>query len=155
MTGTQWKCSANFNQPPRRSSDGVSDGARKSTGSSGGAVASANKGEKEKATNRGEKEKAPRRQPSDRSASRGGGSVRGESSASGDGEGEISADDNFNYPLNRLGRLCENVGKARGPDVCTYCLDVFCGSMRDLIHVLIDFGEAEPSQKVCLVFVYL
>ena len=104
----------------------MSDGARKSTSSSGDAVASANKGEKEKATNRGEKEKAPRRQPSNRSASRGGGSVRGESSASGDGEGEIYADDNFNYPSNRLGRLCENVGKARGLGVCTYCMGVCC-----------------------------
>ena len=129
MTGTWRKCSANFNQPPRRSSDGVSDGARKSTGSSGGAVASANKGEKEKATNRGEKEKAPRRQPSNRSATGGGGSVRGESSASGDGKGEISAVDNSNYPSNRLGRLCENVGKARGSGVCTYCMGVYCASM--------------------------
>ena len=42
VTGTRRKCSANFNQPPRKSLDGVSDGARKSTGSSGGAVASAN-----------------------------------------------------------------------------------------------------------------
>ena len=133
----------------------MSDGARKSIGSSGGAVASANKGEKEKATNRGEKEKAPRRQPSDISASRGGDSVRGESSASGDGEGEISVDDNSNYPSNRLGRLCENVGKTRGPDVCTYCVGVCCGSMRDLINVLIDFGEAKPSQKVCFMFVCL
>ena len=79
-TGARRNCSANFNQPPKRPSDGVSDGARRSGGSSGGAVVSANKGEKEKATNRGEKEKAPRRQPSDRSASMGGGSVRGESS---------------------------------------------------------------------------
>ena len=73
----------------------------------------------------------------------------------GDGEGEISADDNSNYPSNRLGRLCENVSKAQGPDVCTYCVGVCCGSMQDLINVLIDFGEAEPSQKVCLVFVCL
>ena len=102
----------------------MSNGVRRSAGSSGGAVASANKGEKEKATNRGEKEKAPRKQPSDSSATRGGGSVRGESSASGDGEGEVSVDDTFNNPSNRLGRLCENVGKARGSIVCTYCLGV-------------------------------
>ena len=40
VTGTRRKCSANFNQPPKRPSDGVSDGAR-SAGSNGGAVASA------------------------------------------------------------------------------------------------------------------
>ena len=104
-------------------------------------------------SNRGEKEKAPRRQPSNRSATGGGGSVRGESSASGDGEREVSADDNSNYPTNKLGRLCQNLGKARGAGVCTYCRGVCCASMRDLINVMIDYDEAEPSQKVCLVFV--
>ena len=83
----------------------------------------------------------------------GGGGVRGESSVNGDGEGEVSADDNSNLPSNKLGRLCENVGKGRGSGVCTYCLGVCCSSMRDLINVLVEFGEAKPSQKVYLVFI--
>ena len=122
MTGTQRKCSANFNQPPKRPSDCVSDGARGSAGIDGGVVASANKGEKEKASNRGEKEKAPRRQPSDRSATRnGGGANRGESSASGDGEGEVLVDDEFYFPTNKLGKLCWYLGKARGAAICSFC----------------------------------
>ena len=117
-------------------------------------MASASKGEKEKASNRGEKEKAPRRQPTDRSATRDGGSAnRGESSASGDGEGEVSVDDDFYFPTNKLGRLCWYLGKARSAAICTFCRGVCCASMQDLINVLIDYDEAEPSQKVFLVFV--
>ena len=154
VTSTRRKCSANFNQPPKRPSDGMSDGARGSAGSDGCAVASASKGEKEKASNRGEKEKAPRRQSSDRSATRGGGSAnRGESSASGDDEGEVSVDDDFYFPDNKLGRLCWYLGKARGEAICTFCRGVCCSSMQDLINILINYDEAKPSQKVYLLFI--
>ena len=36
-----------------------------------------------------------------------------------------------------------------------YAPTVWVYVVRDLINVLIDYGEAEPSQKVCLVFVCL
>ena len=54
------------------------------------------------------------KQPSDGAVKMGGGGVREESFVSGYGKGEVTADDNSNLPSNRLGRLCENVGKARG-----------------------------------------
>ena len=147
--GTVRKCSATFDQPLRKPSDSPSVGVMKSTGGCGGAVASASRVEKVKAGNGGEKEKAPIRQPSNGSASSGAGS------ASDNSEKDVSADASLDFPSNRLGRLCENLGKARGPDTCTFFVGVCCGSMRDLINVLIEYKEAVPNQKVCLVFLCL
>ena len=104
--GTVWKCSATFNQPLRKPSDSPSVGVMKSTGGCGGAVASASRVEKVKAGNGGEKEKVPIRPASDGSASSGAGS------ASDNSEREVSADASLDCPSNRLGRLCENLGKA-------------------------------------------
>ena len=146
-TGTRRKCSANFNQSPRKFGEIVCGGAGTVAGGSGGAVAAASGGGKGKVTGGNSK------QPSDRSVKMGGGGVGEEPSVSGDGGMEVAVDNNSNQPSNRLGRLCENVGKARGSSVCTYCLGVCCSSMQDLINVLVEFGEAKPNQKVCLVLI--
>ena len=50
VTGTRRKCSANFNQPPKKSVEVVSDGTGKNAGGSGGAVAGASGGGKWKVT---------------------------------------------------------------------------------------------------------
>ena len=116
-TGTRRKCSANFNQQPKRPSDNASDGARGSVGSDGSAAGCANKGERNKAGSRGEKEKATRKQPSDRSATRGGGGAsKGESSRD-----VVEVDDDFYFPTNKLGKLCWYLGKARGSAICSFC----------------------------------
>ena len=41
--------------------------------------------------------------------------------------------------------------RARGADVCTFCLGVCCSSMRYLINVLVEYGEVRPTEKVCCV----
>ena len=93
----------------------------------------------------GEKVKVSVNRVSDGSASSGSGS------ASDNSEREVSVDASLDLPPNRLGRLCENLGKLRGPKTCTYYGGVCCSSMRDLINVLVRFNEAEPNYKVCLV----
>ena len=134
--------SATFSQPLRKPSGSSSVGAVKSTGACGGAVSSAGKAEKVEASNGDERVKVPIKRVSDGSAS------SGSRSASHNSESEVSVDASLDLPPNRLGRLCENLGKARGPDTCTYCSGVCCSSMQDLINVLVGYKEAEPNQKV-------
>ena len=93
-------------------------------------------------------------QPSDRSVVMDGSGVGEVPAVSGGGRREVAADNNSNQPSNRsVGRLGENVGRARGSNVCTFCLGVCCSLMRDLINMLVEFGEVKPNQKVCLVFI--
>ena len=133
------RCSAMFSQPLRKPSGSSSVGAVKSTGAFWGTVSSAGKADKVEASNGDEKVKVPINRVSDGSASSGGGS------ASDNSEREVSVDGSLDLPPNKLGRLCENLGKARGPDTCTYCGGVCCGSMHDLINVLVGYKEAEPN----------
>ena len=152
-TGARRHCSANFDKKPTMPSDSASDGAKGSVYSDGSASGCANKGERNKAVSKGEKEKASRKQSSDRSTTRGGGSTnRGESSASGDGEEEVSVDDDFYFPNNKLGKLCWYLGKAHSAALCSICHRVCCALSKDLINVLIDYDEVEPSQKVYQLF---
>ena len=61
-------------------------------------------------------------------------------------------DASLDLPPNRLGRLCKDLGKARGPETCTNCVGICCGYMRDVIYVLVDFKEAVPNQEICLLY---
>ena len=40
---------------------------------------------------------------------------------------------------------CEDLGKARGPETCANCVGICCGSMRDLINVVVEYKEAVPN----------
>ena len=136
------RCSATFSQPLRKPSGSSCVGAVKSTGACGGAVSIIGKADKVESGGGGEKVKVPINRVSDGSASSGSGS------ASDNSEREVSVDGSLDLPPSKLGRLCEILGKSRGPDTCTYCGGVCCGSMRDLINVLVGYKEAEPNQKV-------
>ena len=119
-TGAKRHYSANFDKKPTMPCDSASDGAKGSVLSDGSVSGCASKWGKNKAISKGEKEKAVRKQSSDRSSTRGGGGAsKGESS--GDGEGEVSVDDDFYFPTNKLGNLCWYLGKARGAAICSIC----------------------------------
>ena len=107
-----------FSQPLRNPSDTSIDGSGR-----GGAVYIADTVKDGKGLSGGEKEKVPVRQASRGSASSGAGSTRDNS------EREVSVDDGLDLPPNRLGKLCENLGKARGPDTCSYCVGICCALM--------------------------
>ena len=37
--------------------------------------------------------------------------------------------------------------RARGAEICTFCLGVCCASMRYLLNVLVDYGEVRPTEQ--------
>ena len=67
---------------------------------------------------------------------------------------KVAVVDKYNHPPGKfVERPGDNVGKARGPNVCGFCAGVCSSAMRYLISSLVDFGELEPKLKVCLVYV--
>ena len=66
---------------------------------------------------------------------------------------KVAIVDKYNYPPGKfVERPGDNIGKARGRDVCGFCGRVCCSSMHYLICSLMDFGELEPNLWVCLVY---
>ena len=94
------RCSATFNQPLRNPSDTSIDGSGR-----GGAVYSAGGVKGGKGLSGGEMNKVVARQASRGFASSG---ARSTSDVS---EKEVSVNDGLDLPTNKLGKLCENLGK--------------------------------------------
>ena len=76
-------------------------------------------------------------------------------SVSGGGrDGETSADDNDGvdngvcFPKNRLGNLCWYLDKGRGETRCKVCHGTCCALVKDLINMLVEHGEIEPTEQV-------
>ena len=41
-----------------------------------------------------------------------------------------------------------------GESRCKVCHGRCCSLVKDLINVLVEYGEVEPNEEVCVVFVY-
>ena len=41
-----------------------------------------------------------------------------------------------------------------GESRCKVCHGCCCSLVKDLINVLVEYGEVEPNEEVCIVFVY-
>ena len=70
---------------------------------------------------------------------------------SGGARRKVAADKNSNQPsVKYVERVGDDVGRARGSNVCNFGLGVCCSAMRHLINVVVEFGEVKPNKKVCL-----
>ena len=73
---------------------------------------------------------------------------------SGGARRKVADDKNSNQPsVKSVERVGDDVGRARGSNICNFCLGVCCSAMRHLINVLVEIGEVKPNQKVCLVHI--
>ena len=121
--GTGLKCSAKFSEPARWPSGSVGVVSADPTGNCGGANSGASGVENVEALGGGEKEKSTRRKSSDGPASSG----AGYSGANSEVDDSMNA--SLYLPPNKLGRLCKDLGKSRGPETYSNIVGICCGYM--------------------------
>ena len=64
---------------------------------------------------------------------------------------KVAVVDKYNHPPGKFDENPrDNIGSARGRDVCEHCRGVCCSAMRHLVYSLVDMGELKPDLKVCL-----